>query len=537
MSLGTIFTGLTSNANASATPIVGAWLSGGVYNTGSDVNLNADAETSVNTSVLSTSLGIGAVGPSNASSTDSPAITAYVDTGTNVTSGGNITVFAGHEGQGVGAGASATADAAKAAIVGLGGATPTATENAIVNADVNPGGVLQATGNVLISAVGRSYGDSEANAIFFGGEGVGTSTPTTTIQGQTIARMDGVIAGAQNFTLQAAGENRGTSNGTSGAGGLLAGVGINSKTTITPLIQASVGNNSTGAGVTTSGNVIVTSIDTDDATGDGAGGAFGVVALGSVTTQATVQPKVLAFLGNNSSITSSGGSVTLQSLHDYDLTRTRLNGFGAHSIASGAGSDKSIDAGVVSISTLSPTALSDATVQGTVNPGATINAASNVSIYSLSDNSADTSAGILNFSVVGYGGVTASSTSKGTTQAELNNAGGILAGGDFNTIAQSTGTAQSDSTADGGGVLNIGASNANSDIVPSVLATVSSSQPIEVGGNATIQGVALGTANAYAAWRWRRRDPSRFIEQRIVVETDHSGHDCRGHRLAIDRQR
>ena len=91
-----------------------------------------------------------------------------------------------------------------------------------------------------------------------------------------------------------------------------------------------------------------------------------------------------------------------------------------------------------------------------------------MALLSQSDNSSDSTAGILNFGIIGYGGVSSTATSNGTTQAQLNAVNGLLAGGNLSAIAQGTDETTSNSTADGGGVLNIGASNATADESPTV---------------------------------------------------------------------
>ena len=310
--------------------------------------------------------------------------------------------------------------------------------------------------------------------------------------------MDGAVTGGQSLTILAQTSNLGTTNGVSGSGALIGGIGINSQTTVSPTTQASIGNNTSAAAVRVSGNISVTSQTTDNASATGAGGAFGVIALGVTSATATLTPTVEAFLGDNSSLTSTAGSVSLTALHNYDSNGNLISGKGAAASASGAGGDKSVNAGIVSIDSLTPNATANATVQSDVNAGATINAAGNVALLSQSDNTANSTAGILNFGVVGYGGVGAGATANGTTQAELNAVNGLLAGGNLSAIAQGTDETTSNSTADGGGVVNVGASNAAADESPGVTASLGGSQPIIVGGNTTIQGLALGSSTANA---------------------------------------
>jgi len=497
LTIGAIFAGLSSNATATATPEVDAWLSGGQVQAGGDVAVTADAETSASANVASGSFGYVAVGPTHSYATDSPSVNAYIGANSTIDAGGKISVQGTHN-TGAGSGAKANADASSEGIGGYGGADPETTAGATVNVYVSPGGVLQAAGAVSLSAVSRNYGDAEASSFFAGALGAGTSSPKTTLNGKTLAHMDGAVAGGQSLTILSQSTDTGTADGTSGSGTLIGGVGEGTLTTVSPTIQASIGDNTDAAAVKVSGDVNVISQATDDATATGSGGAYGVIALGIVTTTATLKPTVNAFLGNNSSITSTGGNVSLDAFHNYDANGNLVSGKGAHSSASGSGGDKSVDAGIVSIDSLSPTATADATVASDVNPGATINAGGNVAVLSKSDNSADSTAGILNFGVVGYGGVASQATANGTTQAQLTSIAGLLAGGNFSAVALGTNATTSKSTADGGGVINIGASDANADDSPALSATLSSGGAVNVGGNTTIQGIALGGSSADA---------------------------------------
>ena len=361
-----------------------------------------------------------------------------------------------------------------------------------------------------MTADSNNYGDAEADSFFAGVLGAGTSDPSTTVDSQTMAHMDGTITGGQSLTILAQTASLGTANGTSGSGALLGSVGVNTQTTVSPLTQASIGDNFDIAAVRVSGDVDVTAQATDEATADAAAGDFGILTLGTVDATAMLTPTVKTFLGDNSSIISSSGSVALDALHNYNtngpITMVSFGPFGhaiflttgAFANGSGTGGDKSVDAGVVSINSLSPTASANATVSSEVNPGATINAAANVALLAESDNSTNSMAGILNFGIIGYGGVSSSATSQGTTQAQFNAINGLLAGGNLSAIALGTDATTSQSTADGGGVLQWGASTSTADDTPTVLAALSSAHLVDVGGNTTIQGLALGNSSADA---------------------------------------
>ena len=121
LTVGAIFAGLTSNTTATETPEVDAYINGAAVQSGGDVDVTADAETSATTAVDSGSLGIVAVGPSHSTATDSPTVNAYIDTGSSINAGGKINVQGSHN-TGAATGAKATADASSAGIAGYGGA-------------------------------------------------------------------------------------------------------------------------------------------------------------------------------------------------------------------------------------------------------------------------------------------------------------------------------------------------------------------------------------------------------------------------------
>ena len=521
LTVGVIFAGLNSKADATTIPAVDAWISGAGVQTGGDVDVTADAKTGAASNVVGLSAGIASAGPTHSYATDSPDVNAFIGPNSLINAGGNISVQGVHDSS-AGTGAKATADASLAGIAGYGGADPEATAGATVNVYVSSGGVLQANGAISLEANSSNYGDAQANSLFAGVFGAGTSSPTTTVNARTMAHMDGTITGGQSLTILSQSSNVGTADGTSGSGTLIGGVGVNAQTAVSPWTQASIGDDADVAAVRVSGDVNVTSQATDGATADATAGNYGLVALGTVIATATLAPTVTTFLGNNSSVASTGGSVSLAALHNYEPNGSLVAGMGAQASASGAGGDKSVDAGVISINSLAPSATANATVMSDVNPGATINAADNVALTSQSDNTADSTAGILNFGVVGYGGVASNASASGTTQAQLVAIQGLLADGNLSAIALGTDGATSTSTADGGGVLNIDGSAANANDFPTVLAALSSANWSTSAATPRFRGWRWATpaptlraavvASSSAGLRWERhpgRRPSK----------------------------
>ena len=213
---------------------------------------------------------------------------------------------------------------------------------------------------------------------------------------------------------------------------------------------------------------------------------------------ATLSPTVESSVGDGSTVNSTGGSVYLVAMHNYDQNGNLIPNMTATASASGAGGDKSVDAGVLSVNALEPTATANATVTADFDPSSTIIAAGNVSLLSQSDNTANSSAGILEFGVVGYGGVSSRSTSSGFTDASLFGLNRLVAGGNLSAIAMGTNSTTADATADGGGAVNVDGSSASADDSPMVTASLGSTGPVSVDGNTTIEGLALGNASSNA---------------------------------------
>ena len=493
--IGLLYDGLENIGNARTAPETDAWISGSAVGSGGNVAVTADAQTSAAADVFAGSAGLVTAGVSHSNATDSPNLSAYVGAGSMINAVGNIRIEATHTAVD-GTGAKAIADSPSVGVVGEDGADPTATSGAILAAYVSPGSVLDAAGNIALDASSNNTATSQASSLFGGLLGAGTSNPTTTIDGQTMVNMDGTIAGAAMVTVSAESTSLGVATGVSGSTTLVGGVGVTTQTTVTPETEASIGDNSTPAAVLASGNVTVTSESTDTATANASGGDAGVVALGVVTATATLSPAVQSFVGAGSTIDSTGGSVSLVALHNYDQNGNVIPDQGATANGSGAGGDKSLDVGVVSINSLAPTATANASVATVVSPGATIIAGQNVSLLSQSDNTATSTAGILDFGVVGYGGVSSVATASGTTGASLSEVAGLVAGGNLSAIALGTGASTANATADGGGAIDINASSVAAHDSPSVTASLGSTTPVSVGGNTTIEGLALG--NAYS---------------------------------------
>ncbi len=481
-----------NNATAIADPTVQAYVGNdaAVTVTGS-VGLTSDAETGASTNVFGASLGVLTAGLNESTATDSPTVATYVGAGSSIRAGGTISLASAHNTTG-GSGASASAEAPGAAVVGYDGATATATANADVSSSVSPGGTLQAAGTIAITANSNNDATSEAFSAFLGVLGVGLSQPTSNVTATTAADMDGAVLGGTGLTISSQSSNLGTASAQAGSLGAVGIAGAITNATVTPQTTASIGDDSTGASVLVSGNVGVTAQSVDNADAQSFGVIAGLVAGGVVDTTSTLDPTVNTLLGQDSSVTSTGGSVTLEALHNYSPDGSVVGGYGATAGAGGAGG------GVVYAKKTQANATANADVQTLVDAGATVNASQDVTLMSLSDNSASSSATSDTLGVVALGEISAAATALGSTQAQLAGINGLVAGGNLTVLAQGTNASSTYSQAASGGVFNLDGSDSTSMNSPTVGASLDGAGPVTVVGNTAIAALALGNSSADA---------------------------------------
>jgi len=482
-----VIAGTWNQATANANPIVVAYISGTTIAVSGNVTLSADAKTSATSNVFSLSIGVLAAGLSVSNATDQPQVLVFIASGSNVSAGGSITLESSHN-SGGGTGANATAEAPAVAILGYGGADPTATSNVTLGNGVLPGATLQAGGNIALLSTSTNVADAEAHSVFVGVLGVGTSTPTANIGGTTGVQMGGAITGGQSLTISALVTSNGTSNGGSVSAGVIAGLGVVSNTNVSPTVQASIGN---GGAVLVNGAVNITSQSIDNSSATGKGWPAAVIAIGIVNAASTLKPVVDAFIGPYANVTSSGGSIQVQALHNYNVgSTTPIPGKGAHVLTMASGG------GVVSVDNTKSTATADATVNSYSDTSSMLRAGANLGLQAFSDNSADGTATNASGALVVFGGVHSIVSANGTTKAFLNGITRAIVGGNLSVIAKGTDTTTSNALANVGGIVDVPSASASADDVPQVQAIISSYLPIQVGQTATIQAVTLGNATA-----------------------------------------
>ncbi|HEV3084808.1 MAG TPA: hypothetical protein VGY66_33915, partial [Gemmataceae bacterium] len=457
------------------------------------VTLNADAKTGATTNVFGLSIGLLTAGLCQSNATDAPGVTTYIGPGSGVNAGGDIGLESSHNLFG-GTGAKATAEAPGVALAGYAGADPAATADASVNSYVSPGASIQTNGNITIGSDSNNYANAEADSIIGGILGAGTSTATATVQATTGALMNGTVTSGNNLVILAQSSNVGRAEGGAVSAGLINGAGVITTTNVSPTIQASIGDGNNAASVLVGGDVNVTSQAVDSAAADANSVVGGIgLGLGIANASVNLSPTVATFISQNSNVTSAGGSVTLQALHNYKPDGSLIGGEGAQASAGASGG------GAISVQNTTATTTANANVQTHVDAGATINAANNVVMQSYSDNTANGSADSFSGGLfAGVGGVAETAFANGTTSAYLGGINGLTAGGNLTILAQGSNSTSSFAQAAGAGVVSLDGSQASAADSPDVLAALSSNHLVSVGGTATVEGLVLGNASADA---------------------------------------
>jgi len=454
-----------------------------------NVTISAGAEGTAGSDVFSLSVGGLAAGLSNSTATESPRADASVGGGAVVQAGGDVTLRAAHNVV-TGTGAGARAESPSVAVVGLGGATPTAVSSPVIQAFVAPGATVSGARAMTVESLSTSGAAADADAIFGGGIGAGTSTPAAITSGTIRALLDGtvIVGGPLIVTSQAT--NIANTTGAAVAGGLVAGVGVSASTTVAPTVQAALGNDSQAAAITSLAGIDVSAVSIGDADAEARGAVGGVVGIGITRATAAVTPRVSAVVGRFTNVLSFGG-ISLSSRHNTAPSGA-ATGHGARASATAAAG------GVVAIETCQATATSDATVEALGNPGATIKASQAVTLRATADNTAVASADGVAGGVVAVGGARSSATANGTTRAQADAVAGLEAGGALTLFAQGTNAVSAVSFAASGGVVSVPGTNSAAVARPRIVAAVSATQPVTVGGTADIRAVALGDVTADA---------------------------------------
>ena len=335
--------GVETDATATVTPLVQSRIggyaderrvrAGGSISVGSAQAASATA-TSTGASV-SIGLGFALTGPRATAEIKpraaSPTVMnqAWISGGTLVT-GGGISVLANYNSDPGGAaskvtdgsGARATSLATAGGLVGVSGATATATDTPFLDAYVASGATLQATGSIIVAALSATYAEATAKGQGDGLVGVGSSKALATAQSNIESYVAGDVGGpagatgGQNLTISASSADNAKATSQAVSGGLVAvsdgGSGKNDTgAVVSPNVQAYVSGT---ADINIAGALTVRAAVDPEADASTRGVANGFVGVGGSTTDVTLRPVVSAYMAGGSRIVA-GLNVTVEAIN------------------------------------------------------------------------------------------------------------------------------------------------------------------------------------------------------------------------------
>ena len=274
----------------------------------------ADADAIATGVAVSAGLGVGvSVGIADIK----PNISTFIDSGASIIAGTSISLLSSHNVNRAGTtrlskGTSAKAVSGSGGLIGVSAAIAetdaSPTQNTYVANSATLGGQTSAAiTDIVLSSWTHNDVNVRANALAFGGVGVGVSIGHATIGGSTSTYVTGNVNNARDLTLTADSFNNAVVNVTAAAGGIGAGSGNEAKAIINPQISAYI-DNSTDVSINGDIGVTASAIFQADvlASGINAGG----VAVGASLADTTVSGSIDAHIGTNSTIDAANLTVT-----------------------------------------------------------------------------------------------------------------------------------------------------------------------------------------------------------------------------------
>ena len=309
----------TANVGGSTT----AYLGGG--STLTVGNLAVTANASHNVSSTTTAVVVGALAGSGSSSTTTVAedVEAYLGTPANATPSSTPTTYAPQGTVTVTAATSDTgASKANGGLAGVGAISGDIADSIVkptVKAYVSDNVNVSTPDNLTVSATATNNATSNIIGVVVSAYGVGVSAGQTTDSATLAAYVGhGTFTVGGNLSISATSTDTATTNSQSSGGSFVAsGGGAVADATINPNVQAYAGDSTGGATIDTTGTAAITARETPkaDAIGLGIQASLGL-AVGVVTSDASVSGNTESYLGDNSAVTAS--SLTIQATQDQD---------------------------------------------------------------------------------------------------------------------------------------------------------------------------------------------------------------------------
>ena len=496
---GGIISGSGAAANVRFTPTVSAYI--GAYadiTTTGAITITAQSLADVDATGTGVSVAGGlSVGVSLADARLIPTVNAYIADHVTVRGASGITIKALHnyDTSGVKLSNNVTAHAYSAAgsLIGSGaGADADTTHTAIVNAYIGSASHIYDGGSIVVGAYGNMDTQTDGSGVAGGIAGVGSVLADATVTATISASVSGIIDQSTSVSIIALSSGAVSANATAGSGGILSGSGADAGATFAPTVLAYLGSD---ADVTTSGSLTITARNTGGVTARAYGVSAGGLAVGVSLADASMSANVSAYINAGATV-DAGSDVIVRALHNTDtsgnsLSKTVL----AHANAS-AGA-------LIGASGALSDVLHTAVVQAYAGIGTDVTAGRDIILnaYGWLDGDADADGN--SYGVVGLGAVDTDTSITGTIRAYMDSTtaspSNVIAIRNLTLLATGTATPTAASEQAAGGIVGAGGSDATANASLTVSVALGSSGGVyDAGNDITLLATAKGYTSAIA---------------------------------------
>ena len=465
---GGIVSGSGSNADATVSPTVQAYITGGAHvDVRGNATLDVTAETDADADAKALNIGVVAVGLTDADTTVTPDVDVYINGSSFVSAAGSLLLGARHnvasDGSVIaGRRANAVANAAGGGFIAVESARPTATSNANVQTYIAGSARTRAGVDIGVTARSNNEAIADGNGDAFGVAGIGTVRVVANATGTTRAYVDAVpsMNAGDDLTVLAVGTNNAGATSEAASVGLIAGRESRATADSAPDVEAFVdGNGLLYMRGTT--DIKAVALGDASATADGDGGGLGDFGISQAI--AKWRPDVDAYIDDGTELLSDV-DVNVSAFVNHATAGTKDTAKRAFARAT------SSSGGLVTVTGAEARAIVDSDVQARIDGRADVTAGDDVSVTARSRNKTDAEADGRNFGLAAIGQVKARGTMESETQALTGDGTPsdrtrISAGDDIRVRAFSDSQADVDATGGRGGLIGIGAAEATAELL------------------------------------------------------------------------
>ncbi len=307
-----------TDVDAGTTAFVGQ----GAMLSGTTISLMADSTSNATASQKSVGVSLLALAKLDPSATDEHQVEAYVDTGSTVNATGTLTLSATDTNN-----ANASAGGVQGNLIGVASVDPSATAEGATTATI--AGTVNAA-NLSVTATSNHNAQSTASVISIDIGGGGEATADAEDHGDTDAKLAGTgklnVPGTAAF--DAVSNPSTNASGTGGGGGIVNGSVLAGTTTIDGYTNAFADNNSV---VTQAGTLQFEATCTATGSANAFSGNGGIFAAGGANATANIDPGVQAYIGNNVDVKNVTGDILIQadSVRAQGDATSKVDGGGA----------------------------------------------------------------------------------------------------------------------------------------------------------------------------------------------------------------